>query len=333
MKKNVLLMSLMILYAAGMVSAIVILTTKTKQVEEEKSTTAIDTIMSLTSRDKNKNSPTDKIGIIKIDAPISYSSESRDIFMSQSRGTAFWLEQLHFAATNDSIKAVIIQVNSPGGTVGASQELNAAVKRVQAAEKPVITSVADMSASGGYYATVSSDRIFANPGSLVGSIGVIIHGMDFTGILSKIGVSSQTITSGKNKDILSPYKKMTKEQHKLLQELVDNTYEQFVTAVASGRKRSKANIRPLADGSIFTGAQAVRNGLVDELGSFQDAIAYTKTKYELEDAELEFINPTKPQFVFAELISILAPNVAPRISLIDIESDFGYSPVLYLYQF
>ncbi len=333
MKKKLLLMSLMILYAVGMVSAVVILTTKTKQVEEEKSANALDTIMSLTSRDKNKQGTADKIGIIKMDAPISYSSESRDIFMSQSRGTTFWLEQLNYAATNDNIKAVIIQVNSPGGTVGASQELNSAVKRVQAAGKPVITSIADMSASGGYYATASSDRIFANPGSLVGSIGVIIQGMDFTGILSKIGIKHHAITSGKNKDILSPYKKMSKEQEKLLQELVNNTYEQFVTAVASGRKKSKAHVRPLADGSIFTGSQAVRNGLVDELGDFHGAVAYTKTKYELEEAELEFINPTKPQFMFAEFISILAPTSAPKISLIDIESDFGYSPVLYLYQF
>lgn len=253
--------------------------------------------------------------------------------MPQGRGTVFWLEQLNYAATNENIKALIIQVNSPGGTVGASQELNAAVKRVQATGKPVITSIADMSASGGYYATVSSDRIFANPGSLVGSIGVIIQGMDFSSVLSKIGIKSQSITSGKNKDILSPYKEMSTEQRKLLQDLVDNTYHQFLMEVVNGRKKSEAVIRPLADGSIFSGDQAVKNGLIDELGNFYDVVAYTKSTYDLDDAELEYINPSKPQFALTELITILAPNSTPKINLIDMESDFGYSPVLYLYQF
>ncbi len=330
MKKNILLATLLVINIAGIVSAVIILTTKTKQ-QEEKASNPISSLASLTPL--NKKNDSDKIGIIKIDSAISYTSESRDIFMPQGRGTVFWLEQLNYAATNENIKALIIQVNSPGGTVGASQELNAAVKRVQATGKPVITSIADMSASGGYYATVSSDRIFANPGSLVGSIGVIIQGMDFSSVLSKIGIKSQSITSGKNKDILSPYKEMSTEQRKLLQDLVDNTYHQFLMEVVNGRKKSEAVIRPLADGSIFSGDQAVKNGLIDELGNFYDVVAYTKSTYDLDDAELEYINPSKPQFALTELITILAPNSTPKINLIDMESDFGYSPVLYLYQF
>ncbi|MGL4677447.1 MAG: signal peptide peptidase SppA [Brevinema sp.] len=327
MKKNILLITLVFFYGIGVITSIIILATGTKK-QEQSTTNTIETISSLSSLSKkNKNI----IGVININAPISFMEEPSSFIIPQQGGAKFWMDQMHYATTNTNIKAVIIRVNSPGGTVGASQELHAGVQRIKAAGKPVITSVADLSASGAYYATVGSDRIFANPGSLIGSIGVILGGVEFSELLSKIGIKYQAITSGVNKDILSPYKKMSPEQQQFLQTMVNNTYNQFLTAVAEGRGKDKETIRPLADGSIFTGEQAVANGLIDAVGSFYDVVTYTKEQYQLDTADVEVIAPTKSGFNISDLITVFTPQ--PKINLINTEPKFGSSPVLYLYQF
>ena len=328
MKKKMVLIVFIALYTISIGAAVVILATGNKKQESTKSS-PMNSLTSLAGINKSE----DTIGIIKIDEPISFASQSPNVFSKQQRGASFWLEQMQYAVTNDNIKAVIIRVNSPGGTVGASQELHAAVQRIKDAGKPVITSIADLSASGGYYATVGSDRMFANPGSLVGSIGVILGGVEFTDLLVKVGIKYQAITSGKNKDMLSPYTKMTEEQRIFLQTMVDNTYDQFLTAVATGRKKSKDIIRPLADGSVFTGEQAVQNGLIDELGDFHKVVAYTRETYNLPKANLEVITPQSAAFSITDLISVVAPSAAPTVNLIDTKPALGYSPVLYLYQF
>ncbi|MDK2817974.1 MAG: signal peptide peptidase SppA [Spirochaetota bacterium] len=328
MNKKTVLIIFITLYTISVGASIVILATGNKQQENQKQN-KMSPFSSLTGINKSS----DMIGVIKIDEPIAFISQNSSIFTKQQRGASFWLEQMDYATTNENVKAVIIRVNSPGGTVGASQELHAAVQRIKDAGKPVITSIADLSASGGYYATVGSDRMFANPGSLVGSIGVILGGIEFADLLAKLGIKYQAITSGKNKDLLSPYKKMSEEQRSFLQKMVNNTYDQFLTAVAIGRKKDKEVIRPLADGSVFTGEQAVENGLIDELGSFYDVVAYTRKKYDLPKANLELITPHSGAFNIKDLISVLAPNAMPTMSLIDTTPALGYSPVLYLYQF
>ena len=328
MKKKMVLVVFIALYAVSIGAAVVILATGNKQQESTK-LSPMNSLTSLTGIKKGEGT----IGVIKIDAPISFVAQSPNVFAKQQRGASFWIEQMQYAVTNENIKAVIIRVNSPGGTVGASQELHAAVQRIKDAGKPVITSIADLSASGGYYATVGSDRMFANPGSLVGSIGVILGGVEFTDLLVKVGIKYQAITSGKNKDMLSPYTKMTEEQRIFLQTMVDNTYDQFLTAVATGRNKSKDIIRPLADGSVFTGEQAVKNGLIDELGDFHKVVAYTRETYNLPKATLEAITPQSAAFSITDLISVMAPNAAPTVNLIDTKPALGYSPVLYLYQF
>ena len=328
MKKNMVLVVFIALYAVSIGTAIVILATGNKE-QESKKPSSMNSLTSLTGMSKGG----DTIGVIRIDEPISFAAQNQNVFSKQQRGASFWLEQMQYAVTNDNIKAVIIRVNSPGGTVGASQELHAAVQRIKDAGKPVITSIADLSASGGYYATVGSDRMFANPGSLVGSIGVILGGIEFSDLLVKVGIKYQAITSGKNKDMLSPYTKMTEEQRIFLQTMVDNTYDQFLTAVATGRNKSKDIIRPLADGSVFTGEQAVQNGLIDELGDFHKVVAYTRETYNLPKANLEVITPQSAAFSITDLISVIAPSAVPTVNLIDTKPALGYSPVLYLYQF
>ncbi len=191
-------------------------------------------------------------------------------------------KMLDAAVKDDSIKGVLLRINSPGGTVAMSQELNAAVTRVHK-KKPVVVSMGDLTASGGYYTACAADKIFANPGTLTASIGVIISTMDFSQLLNqKLGVQAVTIKSGKFKDILSPYRTPTVEDKALIQKLIDDSYADFLNAVIAGRTRTMkegskekadriAKIKAVADGRVVHGRAALEAGLVDEIGGFEEA--------------------------------------------------------------
>lgn len=206
--------------------------------------------------------------------------EGGGLFKSESNAVMV-RKALDAAAKEDSVKGVLLRINSPGGTVGMSQELNAAVRRVSL-RKPVVVSMGDLTASGGYYTACAADKIFANPGTLTASIGVIISTMDFSQLMNqKLGVQAVTIKSGKFKDILSPYRKPTEEDKALVQRLIDESYQDFLGAVIAGRTRfiTDANakqkliakIKAVADGRVVTGQQGKAAGLVDELGDQEKA--------------------------------------------------------------
>ncbi len=181
------------------------------------------------------------------------------------------IERLHVALEDASVKAVVLRIDSPGGGVGPSQEIHAeVVKLVQA--KPVVVSMGSLCASGGYYIAAPATRIFANPGTITGSIGVIMEFTNIRELLDKIGLQNRVVKSGKHKDIGSPVRPMTAEEEAVLQGLIDDVHSQFVEAVAAGRKLDPAKVAPLADGRIFTGRQAQVVGLVDELGNLEAAI-------------------------------------------------------------
>jgi len=162
--------------------------------------------------------------------------------------------------------ALIVRIDSPGGTVGDSQEIYSAIKRLKDKGCKVIASFGNISASGGVYIGVASDKIVANPGTITGSIGVIIRGNNLSELLDKIGIKFETVKSGVFKDILSPDKPLSEEGRKLLQGLIDESYRQFTEAVAEGRNLPVEEVRKFADGRIFTGTQAKELGLVDEVG-------------------------------------------------------------------
>jgi protease-4 len=186
------------------------------------------------------------------------------------------VEQLRTFAENPAIKAILIRIDSPGGAVVPSQEIYDEVKKIRAAGKQkVVVSMGTVAASGGYYIASASDRIIANPGSLTGSIGVIMELPNVEGLMKKIGVESTVIKSGAHKDLISPFRKMGEEERQILQRVMDDVHDQFIQAVSDGRKLEKAAVTALADGQVFTGRQAKAKGLVDELGSFEDAIALT----------------------------------------------------------
>jgi protease-4 len=173
---------------------------------------------------------------------------------------------------NPSIKGIVLRVDSPGGGVGPSQEIYEEIKKTVAV-KPVVVSMGSVAASGGYYVSAPVNRIFANPGTITGSIGVIMEFTNVQELFGKIGLKNQVIKSGEHKDIGSPVRPMTDSDRQILQSLIDDTQQQFVAAVAEGRKMSVADVVPLADGRVFTGRQALAVGLVDELGNLQDAIS------------------------------------------------------------
>lgn len=180
--------------------------------------------------------------------------------------------QLKKFRKNEDVKAIVLRINSPGGGVGPSQEIYSEVKKTTL-QKKVVASMGAIAASGGYYVAAASDHIMANPGTLTGSIGVIMEFANVEELFRKIGVSAHVIKSGDYKDIGSPLRKMTSEERRLLKGFVDNVHQQFVAAVAEGRKMSEESIRAIADGRILSGQQAQELGLIDSLGNLEDAIA------------------------------------------------------------
>jgi protease-4 len=197
-----------------------------------------------------------RIALVRIEGPIFDSKDAVDEIKE-------WVR-------DRSVKAIVLRVDSPGGAVAPSQEIYSEVKKA-AAKKKVIVSMGSVAASGGYYISAPATRIMANPGTLTGSIGVIMEIPNVEELMKKIGVKSEVIKSGKNKDMGSAFRTMKTEDKELLQGVLDNVHEQFIKAVAEGRKLKIEDVRGLADGRIFTGEQALQHGLIDEIGTLDDA--------------------------------------------------------------
>jgi protease-4 len=182
------------------------------------------------------------------------------------------IRDLKLYRENPQVKAVVIRINSPGGVVGPTQELHQALMRVREAGKPVVASLGSVAASGGYYTAVAADRIFANPGTLTGSIGVIMQMANVESLFKKVGVDYVVVKAGRYKDIGNFTRPMTPEERRVLQTLLDDVHAQFIDAVATGRNLDRADVVKFADGRVFSGTQARDLKMIDTLGSFEDAI-------------------------------------------------------------
>lgn len=180
-------------------------------------------------------------------------------------------KQLHDFAKADNVKAVVVRIDSPGGVVGPSQEISSEVKKL-AARKKVVVSMGSVAASGGYYIAAPATLIYANPGTITGSIGVLMKFSNLEGLMGKIGLKAFTLKTGKFKDVGSPARPMSAEERAMLQGVIESTHAQFVRAVAEGRKLPLETVKEIADGRIFTGEQAHALKLVDRIGTLQDAI-------------------------------------------------------------
>lgn len=187
------------------------------------------------------------------------------------------VEEINDYADDGSIKAIVIRVDSPGGGVVASQEIYNAVKNAKKDGKKVVVSMGALAASGGYYLSAPADKIVANPGTLTGSIGVIMEFATIEKLLEKIGVKGTVVKAGEYKDIGSPFRSMTGQERKLLQGVIDDVHAQFIQAVAEGRGLPVAQVKAIADGRIFTGRQAIGLKLVDQLGDQEDSIQLAAT--------------------------------------------------------
>lgn len=184
-----------------------------------------------------------------------------------------FVRQIKRWTDDGNVRAIVLDINSPGGAVAPSQEMYTQVLRAREQGKVVVASFRSIAASGGYYVGCAADRIVANPGTLTGSIGVIMSFPTAKKLLDKIGLQWETVKSGELKDVGSFDRPMTPVEERMLKAVIDDTYEQFVEAVSEGRDRPKEEIYPLSDGSIFTGRQAYNLGLVDTLGTFEEAVS------------------------------------------------------------
>lgn len=252
-----------------------------------------------TPQQAKKKSAGERIGLIYVEGEITGSRDEGGLFGGGASGQTI-MEQLKQAREDDSIKAVLLRINSPGGSSAASQEIGEEIEKVRKAGKIVVASMGDTAASGGYWIAAKSDKIIADPATMTGSIGVIMDLQNMQELYGKIGISPETIKSGPHKDMGSTSRPLTTEERNILQSMVDDIYQQFIDVVAKGRKMDRAEVMKLADGRVFTGRQAKANGLVDELGNFYDAIELTgklaKIKGEPEIQEFGTAGPFEKLF-------------------------------------
>lgn len=233
-----------------------------------------------------KNVPMgEKVALVRIEGPIIDSKNA--------------IEEIKDYVNNPSIKAIILRVDSPGGAVAPSQEIYEEVRKA-ASKKTVVVSMGSVAASGGYYISSAATRIIANPGTLTGSIGVIMEIPNIEGLMNKVGIKTEVIKSGRHKDIASVFRGRTKEEREILQAALDDVHEQFINAVAEGRKMVPDDVRKIADGRVFTGKQAKALGLVDELGNLEDAIK-SASKLAGIKGEPEVVTK-KERFSFVDLL-------------------------------
>ena len=248
-------------------------------------------------------------------------------------GTRKWVLEALKTVEEKRFPALLLRIDSPGGTVGDSQEIYSALKRLQEKVK-IVASFGNISASGGVYIGMGAQHIIANPGTITGSIGVILRGNNLERLLDKIGVSFKTIKSGPYKDILAFDRELTDPEKNILQELIDISYHQFVQTVAEGRNLSLETVRSFADGRIFTGQQALELGVVDRLGTEEDARRWAAELAGLDPEKTRCYNFEEHKSVVNRLLSsnsLLAPGLSLGMDWVEFELSTNGLP-LWLYR-
>ncbi len=223
-----------------------------------------------------------------------------------------FVDDLEDIASIRDLKALILHINSPGGGTAPSQEIYYAVRRVREKyDYPVVSVMSSLGASGGYYVALAADSIYALPGTLTGSIGVMMDFPQWTGLMDKIGMDMHVVKSGEYKNTGSPYREFTPQDKRYYQQLVDDVYDQFLNAVAESRSMEKSRVETLSDGKVYTGRQALELGLIDQLGTLQDCIDDLSVQLNLS-GKPSIIRPHKEK---ATLFNILFGDVRRWISL------------------
>jgi len=281
-----------------------------------------------------------KIALITLQGAIS--NETASNFLGDSKSADSVLKAIKKASADKTVKGVLFRINSPGGTVAMSQEIYSSVMKLRE-KKPVVVSMADIAASGGYYVACAADRIYANPGTLTGSIGVILETVNVKGLLTdKLGIKSEVIKSGKFKDTGSPYRPLRDDERELLNNLVLNAYGQFVDAITQGRINrkdnykiekidlNKENLEKYADGRIFSGEQALEYGFVDKLGGLAQATEDIK-KMANEPEKTPVVDYTKSTGIGDFWFNISESNSSKLENLLPLSRKFSRQP-LYIWE-
>ena len=227
----------------------------------------------------------DRVAIIDVDG-IILNANRRNLLASGENPVVYLLEQLDAARKDRRVKAVVLRVNSPGGSVTASELMHQEITRFRETGKPVVVMMLDVAASGAYYLACAADEIVAARSTVTGSIGVIMQTFDATGTMQKLGMRADAIKSGDQKGAGSPFESMTPEQRAVFQVMITELYDQFVDVVAAGRDLPRETVRELADGRIYTASQALELGLIDRVGTMRDAIAAARERAGIDRAAL-----------------------------------------------
>lgn len=227
-----------------------------------------------------------KIVIIEVEG-LLVNARTGGFLQPKENEVSLFTQQLEKAEKDPAVKAVVLRVNSPGGTVSASDVIYQSILRFKAKTyKPVVASAQEVAASGAYYVACAADKFVVQPTSVIGSIGVIFETFDISGTLDKIGARNEAIKSGPLKDMGSPFKRMTPEERAVMQGMVDEYYGRFKAIVKTGRKLDDDQVIKVADGRVFSGEQAVKLGLADQAGLLEDAIAVAKQLAHAEGAKV-----------------------------------------------
>jgi protease IV len=229
-----------------------------------------------------------KIAVLEVDGVIQDTGgDVGSLFESPGYNHKSFLEKLDHVKNDGAVKGIIIRVNSPGGGVVESAEIHDRIIEIQKeTKKPIYISMGSMAASGGYYISAPASKIYASPETLTGSLGVIMQGINYAGLAEKYGVDFVTIKSGPYKDIMSPTREMTEAERKIIQSMINNSYEGFVKVISEGRNIPADKVKQIADGRIYDGRQAKDLNLIDGFGYFDDVIDTMKSDLKMKDAQV-----------------------------------------------
>lgn len=279
-----------------------------------------------------------RIAKLSVDGAIA-SGGSSGLFATESYNHEDFLKQIEAIEADERVSGILLEVNSPGGGVYESAEIANLLNEVRAErDLPMYVSMKNMAASGGYYISAQADKIFATEETVTGSIGVIMSGLNYSGLLEKIGVEDTTVKSGALKDMGSATRPETEQDHAVLQAYIDNAYNRFVKVVSEGRNKSEDEVKKVADGRIYDGVQAKEAGLVDEIGYPTDALAAMRKDLDLQDAELVEYSTSSTGFgntwfgaKLAELQGLQASETSQILSLLESLGTAESPRAMYLY--
>ncbi|MGE7688220.1 signal peptide peptidase SppA [Lysinibacillus sp. NPDC097214] len=288
------------------------------------------TVMEKVKEDGNMDK---RIAYLKVDGTIQDVGSST-LWQPVSYDHQFFLHQLDNILYDDTVEGIVLSVNTPGGGVKESAEIYKKLLKIKEERQiPIYVSMDSMAASGGYYISAPADKIFAQRDTITGSIGVIMQSINYQALAEKVGVKYETFKSGEHKDMLSPMREVTPEERAMMQDMINETYQEFVGIVAKGRNMSEPDVKKVADGRILSGKKALEAGLVDEIGDEEAAITALRKDFGLEGAELfEYSYDVGgwQSYVGMKIGSIFGPSAEEKM-LMKIMADYKAPKMMYLY--